>query len=560
MPARDHPSAQRTVLFVATATGLAALLWVIRWHSGKAQYMGDSFNYTYRALQLTGLSNFLAGHHAAALTCRWLHHRVDAARFLHGDPCARDFQARRATYVLIFRDRVGFPLLADALRPAFGDGAFAVATALCATAAALALACLTRLARYGAGTALLAVALLFAVRDATWLARVGTEAPALAGLLGCACALILIRRSRRSGWPIGAVSLSWLMAVRPSTAVQFSLAVLRIYGAAAAIRRRRPHTILAIVGAATLAVELLIMRVLHSPGLKASLTDTFTHHYLIHEQRSLAADYLLLAGRTSTSLIHGFSHHPLVPLLALCGAAVAISDRALRLPAITVVTVALMSAVAHPVFTELPRLLSPATSIEAIGLAILASRLVARGRAAITKATRTREGRTGPHRSRLFVAAALVGALTACTTATRPPTTPSPAGPRTRPAASVPNGVTASAGHAPAATIADAAPGCGSRLSRSHEGAPHCVERRMGPSSSRTRRRPRKYARTPETTRPGGPATRCRRRPTAGRRSSFTHPTPTTRRSAPGCCWTRTPPEVPASSSSRSPKAPTRAH
>ena len=366
--------------------GLAVLLWVTRWHSGKAQYMGDSFNYTYRALQLTGLSNFDAGHHAAALTCRWLHHRVDAARFLHGDPCARHFQARRAAYVLIFRDRIGFPLFADALRPLFGDGAFAVATAVCATAAAVALAALARLARYGVGTALTAVALLFTVRDATWLARIGTEAPALAGLLGCACALILVRRSRRAGWPIGAGSITWLMAVRPSTAVQFSLAVLLIYGAAAVVRRRREHTILAIAGAATLAVELLIMAVLHSPGLTASLTDTFTHHYLIHEPHTLAKDYLLLAGRTRAALVHGFIHHPVVPLLAACGAAVAISDSALRLPALTVVTVALMSAVAHPVFTELPRLLSPATSIEAVGLAILLNRLLARAGRSLTRA------------------------------------------------------------------------------------------------------------------------------------------------------------------------------
>ena len=377
---RNRSRASRTAMFVTTVIGLAVLLWVVRWDSGKAKYMGDSFNYTYRALQLSGMSNVRSGHHAAALTCRWLHHRVDAARFLHGDPCARDFGARRAAYVLIFRDRVGFPLLADALRPPFGDAAFAVATAVCATAAAVALAFLTRLGRYGVGTALTAVVLLFTVRDATWLARVGTEAPALAGLLGCACALILVRRSRRSGWPIGATALTWLMTVRPSTAVQFSLAVLLIYGVAAVVRRGRTHAILAFAGAATLATELLVMRVLHSPGLTASLTDTFTHHYLIHQQHSLAKDYLLLAGRTTTSLIHGFIHHPFVPLLALCGAGVAIRDRALRLPAITVVVVALMSAVAHPVFTELPRLLSPATSIEAVGLAILLGRLLARAR------------------------------------------------------------------------------------------------------------------------------------------------------------------------------------
>ena len=507
MPARDFPSPRRTVLFLAVTAALAVVLWVIRWDSGKAQYMGDSFNYTFRAFQLAGFSNVDAGHHAARLTCRWLHHRVDVARFLHGDPCARDHAARRGAYVLIFRDRVGFPLLADALRPLFGDGAFAVATALCATAAAVALACLARLARYGAGVALTAGALLFAVRDATWLERVGTEAPALAGLLGCACALILIRRSRRSGWLIGVTSLIWLMAVRPSTAVQFSLAVVLIYGAAAVVRRRRAHTLLAITGAGTLAVELLVMRVLRSPGLSASLTDTFTHHYLIHEQRSLAADYLLLAGRTTTSLIHGFSHHPLVPLLALCGAAVAITDRALRLPALTVVTVSLMSAVAHPVFTELPRLLSPATSVEAVGLAILAGRLVTRGRAAVSRAQRPRtepahralatntgpqrahhtsevnavsepttrpDGPARPPRRRLLLGCALVAALTtACTPGvSHSSAAASPNGPRIRPtASSVGNRVAASIGNAPIGALTDASPGCGSRLSRSREGA-----------------------------------------------------------------------------------------
>ncbi|MDQ1723321.1 MAG: hypothetical protein QOG52_349 [Frankiaceae bacterium] len=51
---------------------VATGLWLLRWHSAKAQYMGDSYSYAHRAYQIAGYRPPLAGTKAAEVACQWL--------------------------------------------------------------------------------------------------------------------------------------------------------------------------------------------------------------------------------------------------------------------------------------------------------------------------------------------------------------------------------------------------------------------------------------------------------------------------------------------------------
>ena len=308
-------------------------------------------------------------------TCVWLSHRSDHASF-HG--CDRTYTPQRAPYKAIFHDRVGFAALVAVLLPWLHSAAFPAVLALLAVLCGLAVALIVRLVGGSRATALLAAGLLFTVRDATWLARVGSEAPALLGILGVVAGLLGTskRLAPRRFVALSVVSGVWLLAVRPSTAVALGIAVLLVYGAKA-LARREWATDARIAAVAAVAASAITgeMQLRHSPGLTATLQDTFTHHFATVQMHSLRYEYGELVTRTAASLGHGLIHHSLTPLLAIAGATLAVSVARLRPAALCVILVAAASAVAHPVFTEIPRLLSPATSIEAIGFAIGASRV-----------------------------------------------------------------------------------------------------------------------------------------------------------------------------------------
>lgn len=368
------------IALVVGAAALSLVLWLLRWHSAKGQYMGDSFMYADRTYRLAGQSARESSIHAMQMTCRWLHHRADAAQFPTG--CRHGYLSINPEYAAIFHDRVGYPLLAAALLPLFHTGAFAVALGICAVLAGTGVAVLARLVGGSVPAALAAVALLFGVREATWLARIGSEAPALVGVVGVACALVAIRRigAARAAVPL-ALSSVWLFVVRPSSAVELALAIGVVYGVVALRSRDRLDVTVAATGAGILLAELAVMQVLHSPGLTTTLQDTFTHHFLRPDVDHLVSRYLALLARTSARLGVGIVRHPLAPALAVVGVAAALAVRRFRTPAICVVAIAIASAVVHPVFTEVPRLVSPGTLVEAVGLAVGVPAVVRRLRA-----------------------------------------------------------------------------------------------------------------------------------------------------------------------------------
>jgi hypothetical protein len=361
------------------AAGVSLVLWLLRWQSAKGQYMGDSYMYADRAYSLSGQSVRESSIHAMQMTCQWLHHRADAARFPMG--CRHGFQPVHAQYAAIFHDRVGYPLLAAALMPLFHTGAFAVALGLCAVAAGTGVAVLARLVGGSPMAALAATALLFGVRGSTWLARVGSEAPALVGIVGVACSLVAVHRIGAARAAVAlALSSAWLFLVRPSSAVELAVTIAVVYAVVALRRRDRADTAVAATGGGAVLVELAVMHVTHSPGLGTTLQDTFTHHFLRPHVDHIVTRYLALLAHTSARLAVGMLRHPVTPLLALAGVAAAMGLRRFRWPAVCVVVVAIGSAVVHPVFTEVPRLVSPGTLVEAVGLAVGVPALLGRWR------------------------------------------------------------------------------------------------------------------------------------------------------------------------------------
>ena len=316
------------------------------------------------------------------LNCQWLHHRIDAQRFLGA--CTITPRPILPRYDAIFAERLGLPALVVVLMPLFHSGAFAVALGMCAVLAAVGVALAARLAGAGRGVAVLAVVLLFTVRGTTWLARFGSEAPALLGMVAAMCALLSVRiiGPRRAALPF-VVAVGWLYAVRPSSAITLAATLTVVYGVVAVRRRTRTDVLVGGSVAAVLVAELVAQRLSHSPGLTETLQDTFSEHFRRRPVGHLWDHYFRLLGHTMPKLASGMLHHPITPLVALVGAAVAIAHPRLRLPAVGIVGVALASAIVHPVRSEVPRLLSPATAIEAMGLAMLlglvASRAVTSG-------------------------------------------------------------------------------------------------------------------------------------------------------------------------------------
>jgi hypothetical protein len=360
-------------LFALTVTALSFLLWLARWESPKGQYLPDSYAYANRAYEMAGYAPAEAGTIAMSDTCMWLHHRVDQARFAHA--CHPGHARLRPEYAAIFRDRVGFPGLVALMLPALHRQAFVVATALCAVLSALVLAWIMRLLGASRAVASLAVVLLFNVRGATWLARVGSEAPALVGILGVVAGLLVLsrpptRRSLSLGLPVVTASALWLLAVRPSSGVLLSLLVVLVYGTAALVTRDKQRALMAAGGLIAAGVDALWMRLRHSPGLSVTLQDTFTRHFSLPPVSGLGRRYLHLLLGTCHRLGLGMLHHPVTPLIALIGTVVALRLREFRLPALCVVALAVASAATHPIFSEVPRLISPGTSVEAVGLAM----------------------------------------------------------------------------------------------------------------------------------------------------------------------------------------------
>jgi hypothetical protein len=128
---------------------------------------------------------------------------------------------------------------------------------------------------------------------------------------------------------------------------------------------------LAVVATVGLAVQMLGMRLMHSPGLTATLQDTFTHHFHTRRVGDLPVRYAHLVVATSRTLVSNALAHPFPPLVTLLGVAAAVRHRQLRLFAVSIASVAAASAAVHPVATEVPRLLSPLAAVAAAGWAVV---------------------------------------------------------------------------------------------------------------------------------------------------------------------------------------------
>lgn len=349
----------------------ATVLWCVRWTSAQSQYMGDSYQYAKRAYQMAGDSTIVAERRAMDLTCRWLHHRVDAAQF--PSACVPGLHSSVPAYDAIFRERVGMPAAVAALMPVLGSRAFAVVIWASSVGVALMLACAVRLAGGSRVQAALAAGLLFVLPESAWLSRVGSEAPALFGLVATVALAMWWSQSRRA-WVVLAlfvVSSVAVFAMRPSTGMAMSGVLALGYGWRAARRRqfRSAGAVVAVSSAAVVVVELVGMRLLHAAGITATLQDTFTHHFRQRPVGGLPTRYRNLLVATGRQLAARAFGDPVLPLVTVVGLGAALARARYRPLAVTVAGAAVTSALVHPLATEVPRLLSPLVAVAAVGWA-----------------------------------------------------------------------------------------------------------------------------------------------------------------------------------------------
>jgi hypothetical protein len=381
--------------FAALIISISAALWLVRWYGTQPRAMGDSYWYVRATLIMSGESDETASRRAAQMRCNWGMHefRPPGQERLTRVDCNKATAGRVSPrYSKIFSNRIGYPALGAVLSPIFGNRALPVATLLCAVLASLALAWAMLLAGSSRLAATLGVVFLFALPSGTWLAPIGTEAPAASGLLfGLAGLLLCIQHGRLStGAALWAGSSVWLMAVRPPSAVAFACASA-VAVAVIALRRRSQALAAAAAGAAGSALaESLFMHITHAPGLTTTLQDTFTAHFTQPDVTNLLGHWW--DKFTSTWLYYLWYVFGGIfgPLLIIAGlVALLWHYRWDALPWLTLGAVGVLAAVVHPVYSEMPRLLSPGSAVVAAGLAeAIASALQRRRRLRATNSAK----------------------------------------------------------------------------------------------------------------------------------------------------------------------------
>jgi hypothetical protein len=330
--------------------------------------MGDSFQYARLAYELSGRPEPGASIEAGRMTCQW---QADADRVTPTSCGLANGHVPLARYDAIFQDRVGLPAVVALLMPLAGTQAFALASLLMAVAVAGLLALIVTVAGAPARVAVAAVVALFALPAGAWLARVDSEGAALAGIEGVCLGLLLLARDHRrpTAAALAAVSLAWVYLVRPSSALAVTATVGAVYAVRLAHTRAGSDLWITAGSVAAGALELAVMRWRSSPGLTETLQDLFTGHFATPDVTDLPGRFVAVSADRWATFTVQQAHRPWWALVALLGVIGALRWRQM-VPIVGVVLgTAALSAVLHPVVSELPRLLSPAEVVVAVGLA-----------------------------------------------------------------------------------------------------------------------------------------------------------------------------------------------
>lgn len=324
---------------------------------------------------------------AQATALRW--YCVDAARTGTGtadaDACVRSWTRlgglapNAAQYNEIFITRPGYPLLVAPFAAVFGLSAgLAVVAWLATLAAGWLCLLLSRLSGLGVAGSLAAMVALYCLPTFFWLQQYLTEGPILACTLAVLVGTVLVLRGRVvAGVVVCSLGyLAGLLIRYPSfSLLAASLAVCLLLLAATG-----PETFptgcwrtirLAAYHGGAFVILSMIPWLLGWPGLRDSLTDTFTDHFTAPAPTDLYGHWFTLMGRYLASVGRLYGGDPVLPLLVL--GSVVLLWRHTRVLAAVVTAAALTgvgTALAHPMASQGTRLYVQVFLVAAFGVGL----------------------------------------------------------------------------------------------------------------------------------------------------------------------------------------------
>lgn len=296
-------------------------------------------------------------------------------------------------YEAIFDARVAYPALVASTLPLFGRGSFVIWTIVLAIAAGILVAWVCRLLGGGRWASVAAALAAYVLPTGLWATRLGPEGGMYAGTLLAVGGAVLLDRQVIARWKgmvavVSGIVIAFLFKPADGIAVGAALALAAAIAIVAqrAVRAWRPL----VAAAVTTVACILGSSAFGAPGLAASLDDTFSRHY----QRPLPAHPWHQLWRTDVEVLRrlGLYTWPwFALLLAVVGIGYAVARAGLRaVPVAMLALVAVVVVLAHPVTSELPRLVAPLYLAVAVGLGLLtedAYALARRRRRASTVAT-----------------------------------------------------------------------------------------------------------------------------------------------------------------------------
>jgi hypothetical protein len=347
----------------------AAACWLVRWVTAAPRGTGDAFWYTRLAYTYLGASPDEATARAAAFVERLgIEGRAAATALV---------QTMDPRYPAIFAGRPWFPATGAVLIPVAGPDGMTWSAAVAGVLAGGVLGWFAARMTGSRAAGLAALVLFYLLPSGQFAAQVMADPWALAfwvcGL--AATSLYLDRGGNRSLLALGLLTL--LLGISKSAngivlavTVAGSAVLIVMAGRRTTRLTRHRAIVAALVAAPAAALVIVSSGALGLPGLDTSIQDLLTAHFGKPDVSSPYTALLALDARRTPAWVSGLVGAPgLLLLLAAGGAGL------LRRPAPWVVpwlvgpAACILLPLAHPVSSEIPRMMSPVWASVALGLA-----------------------------------------------------------------------------------------------------------------------------------------------------------------------------------------------
>jgi hypothetical protein len=364
----------RVVAFLVLLACLGVGLWFVRWELNERRAGGDAFWYSRAAFGFAGSSPGEATREAADVMVAY--RGQEAGGWLTAP------ETVDPRYQRIFVARPLYPLVAAPFVPVLGIDAMVAAALLGGTCLAVVIGWsawhLTRSRPVAAAAALF----VFALPSGQFIAYLAPEGWMLAlWAAGLAVASLQLADPRPGRLGLLAVATALLVVTKSPNAAVLAVALMVVALVAWRLDwpERRPALQAASVASAVVAGQAVVNAALGLPGFLDSVQDVLTDHFTQPDVESpmlaLAAFDLRQLPRWLTGLVGA----P-IELLLVVGGAVALARSGARWAIVWIVggLATLLVVLAHPVTSEIPRLLAPIWASVALGLAVGLARLAGR--------------------------------------------------------------------------------------------------------------------------------------------------------------------------------------